>query len=88
MENMNRPSTSNEIETVIENLPTNKSSGQDDFTGKFYQSFRGEVTSIFLKLFQKLAEGRRLPSSTYVATVIMIPKPKMQHNEKSTEQYH
>ena len=70
MENMNRLITNNEIETVT----TNKSSGQDDFTGKFYQSFRDEVTPV-LKLFQKLAEGRRLPSSVYLATVIMIPKP-------------
>ena len=28
IENMNRPITSNEIETVIKNLPTNKSPGQ------------------------------------------------------------
>ena len=30
---MNRPITSNEIETIIKNLPTNKSLGPDDFTG-------------------------------------------------------
>ena len=36
IENMNRPITSTEIETVIKNLPTNKSPGPDGFTGQFY----------------------------------------------------
>ena len=55
LENINRPITSNEIETVIKNLPTNKSpEDEDGFTGKFYQTFREELTPILLKLFQKL----------------------------------
>ena len=53
IENMNRPITSTEIETVIKNLPTNKSPGQDGFTGKFYQTFREKLTPTLLKLFQE-----------------------------------
>ena len=40
IEKVNRPITSTEIETVIKNLPTNKSSGPDGLTGEFYQTFR------------------------------------------------
>ena len=35
IENINRPITTTEIETVIKNLPTNKNPGPDGFTGKF-----------------------------------------------------
>ena len=35
IENLNRPITSTEIETVIRNLPTNKSPGPEDFTAEF-----------------------------------------------------
>ena len=35
LENINRPITSNEIEIVIKNLPTNKSPEPDGITGEF-----------------------------------------------------
>ena len=36
IENFNRPITSMESETVIRNLPINKSPGPDGFTGEIY----------------------------------------------------
>ena len=60
IENINRPTTSTEIETVIKNVPTNKSPGPDGFTGEIYQTLREELTPIPLKLFQNIAEGGTL----------------------------
>ena len=72
IENLNRPITSTKIETVIRNLPANKSPG---FTAEFYQKFREELRPILLKLFQKIAKEGKLPNSFYEATITLIPKP-------------
>ena len=82
IENMNRPITSTEIETVIKILPKNRSSGRDGFTGGFYKIFREELTPILLKLFQNTAEGGTLPNSFYKAIITLIPKPEKDDTKK------
>ena len=76
IENIHRPMINTEIETVIKNLPTNKSPGPDGFTVDFYQTFREELTPILLKLFQNIAEGGTLSNSFYETTIILIQKPE------------
>ena len=82
IENINRPITSTEIETVIRNLPANKSPGPDSFTDEFYQNFREELTPILIKLLQKIAEEGKLPNSFYEATMTLISKPDKDATEK------
>ena len=74
IENLNRPITSTEIETVIRNLPTNKSPGPHGFTAEFYKKLREELTPILLKPSQKIAEEGKLPNSFYEATITLIQK--------------
>ena len=82
IENLNKLITSTEIETVIRNLPTNKSPGPDSFTGVFYQKFREELMPMLLKLFQKIAEEGKLPNSFYEATITLISKPDKDATKK------
>ena len=82
IENLTRPITITETETVIRNRPANKRPGPDGFTAECYQKFRGELTPILLKLFQKIAEDGKLPNSFYEATITLVPKPDKDATKK------
>ena len=63
IEIMNKPITSTEIETVIKNLPKNKSPGPDGFTGEFYETFRKELmpsSAIFWKSLNRIGVSSSL----------------------------
>ena len=74
-ENLNRLIITNKIDSVIKKHPTNKSPGPDGLIGEFYQTFKEQLTAILLKLFQKIQEEGRLPSSFYIISIVLTPKP-------------
>ena len=82
IENLNRPITSMEIETVIRNVPANKSPGPDSFTAKFYQKFREELTPILHNPSRKLL--RKANTSFYEVTITLIPKSDKDARRKKT----
>ena len=53
-QSLNTPVMPDEIQRVIKKLPTHKSPGPDRFTGEFYRAFKGELTPILLRLFEKI----------------------------------
>ena len=67
---------------MIKNIPKHKSPAPDGFTGEFYQTFREELMLILLKLFQKIAKKGTIPSSFYVSTFTLIPKPDKDKTNK------
>ena len=84
-ENLNRPATSTETESLIIKLPTNRSSGSDGFTGEFCHTLREGLMPVLLKLFQNLAEEGTFPNSFYEATIILVPKSDRYHKKRKLQ---
>ena len=81
IDHSNRRITRNEIEYVVITLPTNNSPGPDGFTGEFYQIYKEELITIFLKLFQNAEKEGTLPKTFYEA-ITLIPKPDEYNTKK------
>lgn len=61
------------MEFIILNLLKKNSSDPDDFTEKFYQMFKSELSLILYTLFPKIEEEEILPNSFYEASITPIP---------------
>ena len=75
---LNSPICPKEIEAVINSLPTKRSPGPDWIGGEFYQTFKENLISILLKVFQKIETEGTLLNLFHRATVTLIVKP---HND-------
>ena len=58
IENLNRPITSMEIETVIRNRPVNKSPGPDGFTAESHQKNQRRVNIYPTQTLPEIFRGR------------------------------
>nr|KAF6456816.1 hypothetical protein HJG63_011466 [Rousettus aegyptiacus] len=81
LKNLSRLLSRVEIETITKNLSKSKSSGPDDFSSEFHQTFKDLIPSD-LKLFQKIKEEAILPNSFYEANITLIPKPGKGNTKK------
>ena len=50
--------------------------------GKFYQTYKEELISILLTIFQKIKEVGTLPNSFDEATITLMSKPDKDRTEK------
>lgn len=68
-----------EIESIIKNFLTEKSPGLSDLTGKFCQTFKEELITAFLKVFQKFEKEETLSNSFYYVQNYPIPKVRQRY---------
>ena len=81
-ENLNRPITSMEIETVIKKI-FQQTKAQDQMASQVNSTKNLEKsTPSLLKLFQKIEEEGKFPNSFYEATITLIPKPDKDATKK------
>jgi hypothetical protein len=70
---LGRSITSNEIEAVIKNLPTKKSSGWMVLLLNFYKTSKEEIIPMVLILFHKMEAEGMFANSFYEASINLPP---------------
>ena len=81
---MNNPITSTEIEAVIKNLPpTQKKPRTRWLHWRILSNIQRRPNVYPSKTLSKIAEEGTFPNSFYEATIILIPKPDKDNNDKN-----
>ena len=70
---LNSPIIPEEIESVLNRLPTN---------WEFYQIFKEDLIPILFKVFHKRERQETLPNLFYEITILLIPKPNKDQTRK------
>ena len=84
-ESLIRLITASEIEAVVKNLPAQKGPQPESLKGELFKAFKGELTPILHRLFKKIQTDGRLPNSFYEASIILIPKPDKDNEERKLQ---
>jgi hypothetical protein len=85
IKDLSSPTSPKQIEAVINSLPIKKkekSPGPVAFSAEIYQTFNEDLILTLLKLFHKPNTEGTLPSSSYEATITLIPIPHKDPTKK------
>lgn len=76
MKYMYEPLTEEEIEKVIDQTKLGKAPGPDDFTAKFYKTFKSDLTYWFQIVGNDILEWEDASQTCQEAIISLIPKQK------------
>lgn len=75
MDKLNKPISTEETESMINNFPKQKAPGSDGFIGEFNQTFKEEIMPLLYNYFQKTEAEGILFNSFCEASITLLPKP-------------